>query len=302
MRRIIALILLVVFAVGVFAFAQSRQPAAASRELEQIETKLAPLSTKLGKPKPGDWLAEHPERGQNFKEYLAAKPVRRSKELTTIYLCLIGDFTPKQQEVLKLAQEYLAIFYQSPVKIHREIKLADVPKRARRHHPTYGMEQIKTTYVLDEVLKPARPRDALAYIAFTSSDLFPQDDWNYVFGQASLRDRTGVWSIYRNGDPAESAEAFQLCLRRTLSTASHETGHILTIEHCTANECNMNGANNQPESDRHPLHLCPVCLRKVLWNLQSDPDKYLGALETFCEKHKLEDEAKWYAAAREKLK
>jgi archaemetzincin len=132
------------------------------------------------------------------------------------------------------------------VKVHRTVKLEDVPARAKRKHPVLGMEQMKTTYVLDELLKPDRPKDALAYIAFTSSDLYPQDDWNYVFGQASLRDRTGVWSLYRNGDPAESDKAFLLCLRRTLSTASHETGHILTIQHCIANECNMNGANNLP--------------------------------------------------------
>jgi len=155
--------------------------------------------------------------------------------------------------------------------------------------------------VLDEVLKPARPKDALAYICFTSSDLYPDDDWNFVFGQASLRDRTGVWSIYRKGDPAESPAAFQKCLVRTLHTASHETGHILTIQHCTAFECNMNGVNSLAEADRKPLHMCPVCLRKVCWNLQVEPTDYLQSLEAFCTKHALEDEAKWYATARERL-
>jgi archaemetzincin len=188
------------------------------------------------------------------------------------------------------------------VKVHRELPLAKVPARARRKHPRWGMEQIQTGYVLNEVLRPERPKDALAYIAFTSSDLYPDDKWNFVFGQASLRERTGVWSIYRKGDPAESEEAFRKCLARTMHTASHETGHILTIQHCTAFECNMNGVNSLEEADRRPLHLCPVCLRKVLWNLQAEPEAYLAALEEFCREQKLEEEAKWYAEARKRLK
>ena len=271
------------------------------RTYPEIETRLRLLADPLGEPQPGEWLAEHKEPGQTFAQYLAAKPVRRSRELTTIYLCLLGDFTPEQKQVLQITQEYLSLVYQSPVKIHREMALADVPARVRRKHPSWGMEQIQTGYVLNEVLRASRPKDALAYICFTSSDLYPDEDWNFVFGQASLRDRTGVWSIYRSGNPGEGEAAFRQCLRRTLHTASHETGHILTIQHCTAFQCNMNGSNSLPESDRQPLHLCPVCLRKVLWNLQVEPDAYLKALEKFCTEQKLDDEAAWYAEARESL-
>ena len=271
------------------------------RGYAEVETRLRPLAQPLARPQPGDWLAEHTEAGQTFQQYLAAKPVRRSRELTTIYLCLLGDFTPEQREVLKIAQEYLQLVYQSPVKVHREMALADVPARVRRKHPSWGMEQIQTGYVLNDVLRPHRPNDALAYICFTSSDLYPDEKWNFVFGQASLRDRTGVWSVYRFGDPAESEEAFRQCLRRTLRTASHEMGHILTIKHCTAFQCNINGSNSLPESDGQPLHFCPVCLRKVLWNLQAEPDVYLSDLEKFSGQHGLQDEAEWYAAARERI-
>lgn len=295
-RLLLAVYLLTVPACGSHAEAPRGE-----KQFAEIETRLRPLAEPLGKPQPGEWLAEHKEEGQTFAQYLAAKPVRRSRELTTIYLCLLGDFTPEQKKVLQITQEYLSLVYQSPVKVHREMALADVPARVRRKHPSWGMEQIQTGYVLNEVLRPSRPRDALAYICFTSSDLYPDEKWNFVFGQASLRDRTGVWSIYRTGDPAESEEAFRQCLRRTLHTASHETGHILTIQHCTAFQCNMNGVNSLPEADRRPLHLCPVCLRKVLWNLQAEPDAYLAALQEFCAKHKLADEAAWYVEAREHM-
>jgi HSP20 family molecular chaperone IbpA len=60
-----------------------------------------------------------------------------------------------------------------------------------------------STYLLYEVLEPDRPEDALAYLALTASDLWPGEGWNFVFGQANLRRRVGVWSLYRNGDPGE---------------------------------------------------------------------------------------------------
>src|SRR5262249_31133159 len=153
----------------------------------------------------------------------------------------------------------------------RRVPLKDIPDRAKRTHPTWGGEQILAPYVLDDLLKPKRPDDALAYVAFTASDLWPGEGWNFVFGQASLSERTGVWSIHRFDDPAASKEAFQRCLIRTLGTASHETGHILTMQHCTVYECSMNGSNSLAESDRKPLHVCPVCLRKLCWNLRLEP-------------------------------
>ena len=88
-----------------------------------------------------------------------------------------------------------------------------------------------------------------------------------------------------------------MCLRRTLGTASHETGHILTIRHCTAFSCNMCGANSNEEGDRHPLHFCPVCLRKICWNLQLEPIGYMERLLEFCQRHGLEDEALYYRQA-----
>ena len=156
-----------------------------------------------------------------------------------------------------------------------------------------GDKQILTTHVLDHVLAPECPEDALAYLAFTSSDLWPGENWNFVFGQAKLRQRLGVWSIYRNGDPSKDEDASRLCLRRTLATATHETGLILTIKHCTSFQCGMNGSNNLAESDRQPLHFCPVCLRKVCWNLRVEPVEYLTSMENFCRRENLTDEADW---------
>ena len=52
--------------------------------------------------------------------------------------------------------------------------------------PISKKEQVRTGYILDDVLRPMLPGDAAALIAFTNEDLFPDSSMNYVFGQASL--------------------------------------------------------------------------------------------------------------------
>lgn len=266
----------------------------AQRSEPNLEKKLIALADPLARPWPGDWLAVHPESGQTFDEYLDSRPICKSEKLHTIYLCLIEDFTEAQRRILDLTQDYLSSFFDCPAKVNRQVALASIPAHARRKHPTWGDQQLLTGYILYDVLELERPADALAYVALTASDLWPGEGWNFVFGEANLRKRIGVWSIYRNGDPSQN---FALCLRRTLSTASHETGHILGMAHCTAYSCLMNGSNHQEEKDRRPLHLCPVCLRKLCWNLQIEPVPHLKRLTAFCHQNSLNVEAKWYNKA-----
>lgn len=298
--------MLVIFASMPFrSMARSAEPIVSGRvatsQYKDVETKLSPLAKKLAAPKRGEWLYEHKEAGQSFAQYVASQPVQRSAEWKTIHICVIGDLSPKQMQIIETTRKYLEIFFDTPVKIGKSIPLADIPERAQRKHPQWGGEQVLTTYVLDEILRPNRPADALASLAFTDSDLWPGKNWNFVFGQASLRERTGVWSIHRNGNPETDDASYKLCLRRTLCTASHETGHILSMPHCTQFECSQNGSNNLEESDNKPLHLCPVCQRKLCWNLRVDPVAHLRKLEEFCRKHNFEEEVEWYQNASSAL-
>jgi archaemetzincin len=154
-----------------------------------------------------------------------------------------------------------------------------------------------TTYVLD-LLKARRPRDAVAVLALTTSDLWPGEGWNFVFGQASLGQRVGVWSLYRMGDPVKEPI---VCLRRTLGTATHETGHMFGIAHCIRYECGMNGSNHREESDRHPLAFCPECEMKVWWACRVDPAARYRRLAALAESHGLKVEARTWSESRAAL-
>src|SRR5947209_15201106 len=125
-----------------------------SKRYSDVGQKLRPLADPLPPPRAGDWLAEHDEPGQTFDEYIEARPVRRSDKLHTIYLCFVGDFSEAQRRVLDLARQYLALFFDCPVQVNRQVPLVSIPARARRTHPSWGDEQVLTGYVLHELLEP----------------------------------------------------------------------------------------------------------------------------------------------------
>lgn len=260
--------------------------------------KLVPLHTRLGQPRPGDWLSVHPEPGQTFAEYLRSDPVKPDRRRRVIYVEPLGDFNKTQRQIFELTAEFMHIYFALPVKVGQGLPLEKIPAHARRTHPTWGDKQILSTYVLDALARRL-PDDAAASIALTASDLWPGEGWNFVFGQASLKHRVGVWSIYRNGNPDEGQQAFRLCLRRTIKTATHETGHMFSMLHCTAYECNMCGSNHRAESDRRPLWLCPECLAKLTWTTGADVQQRFRRLAAFAKEHGLAREAEFYEKSAE---
>jgi len=264
------------------------------RRLQVAANQVRPLHSLLGRPKPGDWLDKHRERGQSFEEYLRGQPITARDERRIIYVQPIGEFTPAQEKIVATTADFLKVYFNLPVTVREALPASVVPESARRIHPNWGMAQWHTIYLLDQVLAPRLPDDAAAMIGFTATDLWPGEDWNFVFGQASMEKRVGVWSVYRNGDPAKGDAEFQLCLKRTMRTDTHETGHMFSLMHCTKYECNMCGSNNQGEADRRPLYLCPDCMAKVCWATKTDPLARYRNLASFCSSHGLKDEQAFY--------
>ncbi len=269
-----------------------------SSGLRKAAQQVRPLHEKKRDPQPGDWLTAHQESGQTFVQYARGNPNRPTRTRTTIYIQPLGSFDPAREPLIKDTAMMMTRFYGVPVKVLDPVRLNRIPDKARRVHPQWGSKQLLTTYLLYDVLLEKRPKDAVAVLGLTTSDLWPGDRWNFVFGQADLRQRVGVWSTYRNGDPAKD---YATCLRRTLRTAVHETGHMLGIKHCIAYECLMNGSNSRQESDRQPMHFCPECVRKVWWACGANPIRRYKELAVFAEKKRLGKEAQFWRKSIEAL-
>jgi len=146
-------------------------------------------------------------------------------------------------------------------------------------------------------MQPGCPRGAAALASLTATDLWPGNDWNFVFGQGALGSPTGVVSLHRLAGPPNE----KLLLLRTIEIATHETGHLFDIPHCTAYECCMNGCNSLDETDRHPLAFCPECDAKIWLVSGMDPVKRYRLLAEFAKAHGFEEAEETWAASAEKL-
>ena len=289
-----------------FPVASLAQTSKADRPLTKEQAKrtirlLKPLDKKLADPVPGEWLESHKEKGQRFAKYASIRPNMLTVRRTTLYIQPIGTFSETEMKLTKQTAEYMQVYFNCPVKTLPAIDVSTIPDSARRKHPQWGDSQLLTTHILEKILKPNLSDDAFATIAFTNQDLWPGDEWNFVFGYASYFDRVGVWSLYRFGDPDENEAAYKKCLWRTIKVATHETGHMFSMKHCINAQCNMQGSNSLPESDKQPMHLCSQCHAKTVYATKANPIKRLQNLLKLCEKHGFEKEVEYYKAAIEKL-
>jgi archaemetzincin len=250
----------------------------------------APLPT----PGPGDWLDVHHEPGQSFENHVRSRPTRPDNARAALVLQPLGDLAAADGPSPGTLRRFTETFFGLDTRVNPpaiEPISADITSRADPH---FGRRQLLTGDLLD-LLRRKLPEDAFCMLGITMEDLYPADSWNYVFGQASLRDRVAVYSFarYRPEFWGESSEDSSLLLRRSCKVLAHETAHAFGIRHCTAYNCLMNGSNHLEESDSRPLHLCPVDLRKLQWSIGFDvADRYRRLSELYRELG-LDDAAAW---------
>lgn len=264
--------------------------------LERLMLSLKPLHPAFAG---SSWQDEYEEAGEDFHAYIANKPRVATRQRHTLYIQPLGRMSKTQRLLASLTQEFLSLYFGLPSRMLPMVGLSSLPRKAHRLGEA-EQKQFDSTVILDEILLPKLPKDAFATIGLTAADLWA-DDLNFVYGEAYTHDRVGIWSLARLGQPEESQEAFQETLLRCLKTASHETGHMLSMEHCTAYECNMCGANDEHEGDRFPLALCPECLPKLCWSTGSEPLVRFCRLLLFCQRNKLLPEADLYARSLSSL-
>jgi archaemetzincin len=309
MRLISGLALMCVAAMSQFSIAAAAfsPPTAAERQeaLGDLTGVPADLRALLGPddefdliplPQRGDWLDTHTEAGQSFAAFLAHKPNRVDGMRRVLYVQPIGEFEDASSPELESISRYAAAFFQLEVKILPPYQ-PGIMEFTPRVNPSTKQVQVLSTDVL-KFLAQRLPPDAFCLIGVTMRDLYPKPGWNYVFGQAALSRRVGVYSLARY-DPdffeeERPADWKRTLLRRSLKVLSHETGHMFGLWHCIYYDCAMNGSNHLAESDQRTVHLCPVCLRKLQYGGRFDAAKRTRDLATFFRDFGWLEDAAWY--------
>ena len=135
-------------------------PAGFEPLLAQIEL-IRPLHEKKRPNQPGDWLERFPEGGQTFGQYVQFRgrtPLR--DEYQTIYVQPLGEFDETQQRLVEQTAEFMGHFFGMPVQSLETRPLGDIPETARRMRD--DEEQVLSTWIMNDILKPQRPEDAVA--------------------------------------------------------------------------------------------------------------------------------------------
>ena len=239
----------------------------------------------------GGWRATFGGKKQCFEDWVDGKRNQPTEKRRTIYIQPIGDFDQQAAPNLAVMAEYARLYFGMPVAIREPIEARNIDLEQRVNGHT-GKKQWLTTDLLD-ALEARLPDDAYAMLGLTMIDLWPGSGWNFVFGEARLKERVGVYSLARYEPAPTSSEeaARRTMLHRSLKVMTHEVGHMFGFEHCRHYRCNMNGSNSLAETDRSPLHLCPVDLRKLQHAAGFDPGRRYEMLADFYERHGFEEQA-----------
>lgn len=246
-------------------------------------------------PNSGDWLDEHYEKGQTYDDFVRTGKNKPDLLRNTIYLQPLGEFPEDRSPSLEVLKICATVSFALPVKILPPQNIERI-HFTTRINPYTGNRQILTRDVL-VFLAGRLPDDASCVLAITMVDLYPDPSWNFVFGQASLLKRVGVFSFARY-DPAFYGDKRQrgyrkLLLRRSCKVLIHETAHMFSLGHCIFFSCVMNGSNHLQESDARPMFFCPVCLRKIHHSAGFDVVDRYRRLLLFYERIGFTNETRW---------
>lgn len=235
------------------------------------------------------------DSGQTFDEYVATV-MRPSASERVIYLQPFDQVPTLSDHCLSSLAEFTGAFFGLEVRVLSSL-VVDPGALTTRLAPDTGFPQVYAADLLRQLLA-VKPADAFCLLGITASDLFPTQIVNFAFGEASASCRVGVCSVARYGPPfCEDApdEHLGAMRRRCCRVIAHEIGHVAGIRHCVYFQCLMNGSASLVESDRRPLHLCSIDLRKLQWLLGFDLAQRYRRLQQFWNDAGDHQEAGWIA-------
>jgi archaemetzincin len=207
-----------------------------------------------------DWTGFEPlgRRGETVPVFLGRRHNRPDRIRHTLVVVPLQGW-PRGLSPQRL-QTFLQAFFQMPVELGDGSYLRLPPRAGGK----YSAEKIQAQ------LRRHLPDPAYSVLALADVDIYSEDDSprSLLFGQGHYRDRTAVASLNRLHSPDP-----RLLHHRAFKLVAHELCHTFGMQHCGRFRCLMNPSSSLQTSDRRPLALCPICLRKLHSVLGFAPEK-----------------------------
>ncbi len=239
-------------------------------------------ATRLTLENGNGWFNLSAEPVQSLALYQSQNPTRPTNARRTLVLQPLGAMTAQNQALIRDCKTYCEAFFGLPARIAPPILWNKTQISTRPAVFGSSKLQLNSGELLNRVLSPNLPGDAAAYLGITEEDLWTEG-LSFVFGQATFHERVGVYSLARyfpkNRAQKPTLAERSMALRRTAQVLTHEAGHMFGLSHCVLYHCTMNGSNSLADSDASPLDFCPICERKLAWNIGFDTPRRAAQLK-----------------------
>ena len=139
-------------------------------------------------------------------------------EQNTILLVVLDNSVPNDMQ--KCLLEYHVAFY-APFKVKlikpgnewKKVKLTktffDDKKIRRRQYCEDEPEQVNSSDII-KYLKDFKSPETFCVLGVTCKDLYPRDEWSFVFGVANFSTACGVFSFARNSPDFPGNEHYEI--------------------------------------------------------------------------------------------
>ena len=234
-------------------------------------------------PEEGDWLMTHKEYGQTYKEYIRSGCIQVDSNHDVIYIAPLSFSSNEIMDqdfitnIFLLCESYFYGLKIRLIEISSNFNGVDVKTDDDKKM------QINSEQLMN-ILSNELPNDAFCLIGLIDTDLYIEsinkngkNIFKPTFGSKNISKRTSIFSFARydplfNKDKkditkSQKMKIYVLILKRVCKAIIKEICHMFGMKNCVFFTCVMNGHNSLNEFDNKPIELCPICLRKLITNI-----------------------------------
>ena len=242
-------------------------------------------------PGPNDWLMNHKEYGQTYREYARFGFHQITNKKKIIYIAPLSfNINPAFDQSFLTAMIILAkdYYYDMDVKLlNMNIDLSGVEYRNYED----GTYQLNANTIIEKLFNEM-PDDGYCLICLTDIDLYndvrvikprkwiyypPPYKNDFCYELISFKYWVSICSICRfdplyvlydvPDDEDMKIQMYFSLLKRSAKLVLKNIGYMIGLKNCIFFKCLMNGFGSMEEFDGRPLEVCPCCLRKIFTNI-----------------------------------